>query len=113
MAKTGVSEIHAVESAEATVLKNELRTLVKTIVDEDDYKVETTDEAIRTLRSLRDLKFNKSLCFKFEDLSVVPEEFRCPISRELMRDPVVLANGEVLSLLFQSSLFLSSFSLKF
>lgn len=100
MAKTGVSETDGVVSAKATVLKNELRTLVKMILDEDDYKVETTDEAIRTLRSLRVLKFNKSLCMKLEDLWAVPEEFRCPISRKIMRDPVVLTTGEVLSMLF-------------
>ncbi|KAG6700508.1 hypothetical protein I3842_08G115600 [Carya illinoinensis] len=100
MAKTGVSETDGVVSAKATVLKNELRTLVKMILDEDDYKVETTDEAIRTLRSLRVLKFNKPLCMKLEDLCAVPEEFRCPISRKIMRDPVVLTTGETYDRIF-------------
>ncbi|XP_041020591.1 U-box domain-containing protein 9-like [Juglans microcarpa x Juglans regia] len=100
MPKSVVSETDGVVSAKATVLKNELRTLVNTILDEDDYKVETTDEAIRTLRSLRDLNFDKSLCLKLEDHSAVPEEFRCPISRKLIRDPVVLATGETYDRIF-------------
>lgn len=96
-------------AAKATELKKELQRLVKAIVDEDDYKVETADRAIRTLSSLKDLKLNKSLSFRLDDGLAVPEEFRCPISRELMRDPVVLATGQVASF----SLPLSRFKLHF
>jgi hypothetical protein len=82
-------------AAKATELKKELQRLVKAIVDEDDYKVETADEAIRTLSSLKDLKLNSSLSLRLDDGLAVPQEFRCPISRELMKDPVVLATGQV------------------
>jgi hypothetical protein len=82
-------------AAKATELKKELQRLVKAIVDEDDYSVETADRAIRTLSSLKDLKLKESLSFRLDDGLAVPQEFRCPISRELMRDPVVLATGQV------------------
>lgn len=81
-------------AAKATELKKELQRLVKAIVDEDDYRVETANEAIRTLGSLKDLKSNKSLSLGLDDGLAVPEEFRCPISRGLMMDPVVLATGQ-------------------
>ena len=87
---------------ETLVLKNELQRLVKAIiVDEDDYMVE--DKAVKVLSSLKDLKIKKSMScsFKLEDDNlIVPEEFKCPISKELMRDPVVLATGQVSSFFF-------------
>ncbi|KAJ7973584.1 RING-type E3 ubiquitin transferase [Quillaja saponaria] len=94
MAKAGVLESDGIVSTKALELKEKLQRLVKIIVDEDDYSVETTDEAIRTLSALKYLKPKKdSLSWKLDNL-LVPEEFRCPISRELMRDPVVLATGQ-------------------
>ncbi|KAL5540582.1 hypothetical protein UlMin_043531 [Ulmus minor] len=80
------------EASKSGELKKELQRLVKVIVDDDDYTVE--DETVRVLDSLKELKFNKSLSFKLDDNEVVPEEFKCPISRELMRDPVILATGQ-------------------
>ncbi|KAM1000321.1 hypothetical protein ACFX13_007102 [Malus domestica] len=50
----------------------ELERLVKAMVDEDDYRLKTADEAIRALSSLKNLKSKK----------------------ELMANPVVLATGE-------------------
>ncbi|KAM2571767.1 hypothetical protein TB1_006449 [Malus domestica] len=50
----------------------ELEKLVKAMVDEDDYRVKTADEAIRALSYLKNLKSKK----------------------ELMANPVVLATGE-------------------
>lgn len=32
---------------------------------------------------------------KKSDYSIVPDDFRCPISLELMRDPVIVATGQV------------------
>ncbi|KAM1039109.1 hypothetical protein ACFX13_034430 [Malus domestica] len=92
----------AAEKAKAVEIKKQLERLVKAIVDEDEYRVETADEAIRTLASLKDLKSQKSFSFKLAEggshgggvLAAVPKEFRCPISGELMADPVVLATGE-------------------
>ncbi|KAM1095880.1 hypothetical protein EV1_010747 [Malus domestica] len=84
--------------AKAVEIKKQLERLVKAIVDEDDYRVETADEAIRALSYLKDLKSKKSLSFKLHGggggTVVIPKEFRCPISGELMADPVVLATGE-------------------
>ncbi|KAB2626268.1 U-box domain-containing protein 9-like [Pyrus ussuriensis x Pyrus communis] len=86
----------AAEKAKAVEIKKQLERLVKAIVDEDDYRVETADEAIRTLASLKDLKSQKSFSFKLAEggshgggvLAGVPKEFICPISGELMADPV-------------------------
>ncbi|CAL9003717.1 unnamed protein product [Prunus brigantina] len=107
MARTGVLEETETETetesdssmvaAKAMEIKKQLERLVKAIVDEDDYRVETADEAIRALSSLKGLKLNKSLSFKLDghgNLLDVPEDFRCPISGELMKDPVVLATGQ-------------------
>ncbi|CAK7341299.1 unnamed protein product [Dovyalis caffra] len=92
MAKTGVLETIPCTVTKATELKSELEKLVKAILAEEDYRVEVTDEAMKILSVLKELKFKKSL--KVADNKVVPEEFRCPISREIMGDPVVLATGQ-------------------
>ena len=93
MAKSGVLETIPCTVTKATELKKELEKLVKAILDEEDYRVEVTDEAMRVLSVLKELKFKKSL--KMVDDTDVPEEFKCPISREIMGDPVVLATGQV------------------
>ncbi|XP_030505980.2 U-box domain-containing protein 9 [Cannabis sativa] len=78
-------------------LKNKLQRLVKAIVDEEEVedkegndtdKVE--DKALRVLNSLKDLKLKN---YSYDDSLAVPEVFKCPITRELMGDPVVLATG--------------------
>ncbi|KAL9344624.1 hypothetical protein Peur_062299 [Populus x canadensis] len=98
MAKSGVLETIPCAVTKATELKKELEKLVKAILDEEDYRVEATDEAMRVLSVLKELKFKKSL--KMVDDTVVPEEFKCPISREIMGDPVVLATGQTYDLPF-------------
>lgn len=96
MAKTGLSETdQSASPAKSLELKNQLQRLVKAIFDEDDYTVETIDEAITLLYSLRNLKPNKSLSLKSDENISVPEEFKCPISKELMKDPVILSTGQV------------------
>lgn len=74
-------------------LKEKLRELVKAIVDSDsdsdDYSSQTADDAIATLSALRNLKFANSV----HDFPV-PPEFRCPISTQLMTDPVILSTGQ-------------------
>jgi len=99
MAKSTVAS--AVKTAEE--LKIELKRLVKAIVDDDDVKAETFEGASRTLLSLRDLKLsNGNGARKMNGLESVPipEHFLCPISSEIMKDPVVLASGKVFSSLF-------------
>ncbi|XP_057962558.1 U-box domain-containing protein 9-like [Malania oleifera] len=95
MAKAGVMyETDSSMEAKAGELKKELQRLVKSIADDDDFRLDAVREAMRVLSALRDLKKAKrSISFNLDNLTV-PDEFRCPISKELMRDPVVLASGE-------------------
>ncbi|KAK4369230.1 hypothetical protein RND71_013022 [Anisodus tanguticus] len=91
MAKSGVVEGDppTVATAKATELKRELQRLVKAILSEDDINVDAIDKTHQTLFALKDLKHNKrSSSFN------TPDEFRCPLSKELMRDPVIVATGQ-------------------
>ncbi|XP_073040383.1 U-box domain-containing protein 9-like [Primulina eburnea] len=102
MAKNGVSEGDSNMAAKAMELKRELQKMVKAIVDADDVDLETTDRALQMLRDLKELKLKKSMSLKlrsgYNDQETVygtaPEEFRCPLSKEIMRDPVIVANGQ-------------------
>ncbi|KAJ4829276.1 U-box domain-containing protein 9 [Turnera subulata] len=95
MAKTGVFDSDPTVMAKATELKKELQRLVRTIVDDEDYRTETLDQARETLCALKELKMKKrSLSLKLREMVSCPEEFKCPLSKELMRDPVVLATGQ-------------------
>ncbi|KAL3650065.1 hypothetical protein CASFOL_006468 [Castilleja foliolosa] len=81
-------------------LKKELGKFVDALVEEeeDDYNLEITDNAIQTLCALKDLKLKQTdkEFVKLKDLSFQepPQEFKCPISGILMKDPVVLASGQ-------------------
>ncbi|XP_014510831.1 U-box domain-containing protein 9-like [Vigna radiata var. radiata] len=66
-------------------LKQNLKELIESIVDGDDYTVQTADNAIRALSALKVLK---------RPASPVPPHFRCPLSGHLMTDPVILATGQ-------------------
>lgn len=102
MAKNEVSEGDSDMAAKAMELKRELQKRVKAIVDADDVDLEATDRALQMLRDLKELKLKKSTSLKLgsgydnhETVTVTsPEEFRCPLSKELMRDPVIVANGQ-------------------
>ncbi|KAH0943000.1 hypothetical protein HID58_002637 [Brassica napus] len=85
---------------EATVkyahsLRDELRKVSTVILDEKNHgravEIEAIEEAIRILNCLE--KIRSSLC------SSAPEEFLCPLSKEIMRDPVVLTCGQILGFL--------------
>ncbi|KAK9293239.1 hypothetical protein L1049_021230 [Liquidambar formosana] len=94
MAKTGVLEDNpTMTTAKATELKKDLQRLVKAIVEEDDYSDDTADQALKTLYALKGLKFKQSVSFGLHN-HAIPDKFRCPISKELMRDPVVLSSGQ-------------------
>lgn len=96
MAKTGVFDSDPTVMAKATELKKELQRLVRLIVDDEDYRIEMIDQAKETLSALKELKMKKrSLSLKLRETLQCPEEFKCPLSKELMRDPVVLASGQV------------------
>jgi len=94
--------------ADTKELKERLLKLVKTIFDtDDDYSLQNADDAIATLSSLKDLKINsrskngttKSFSDKLDHFTP-PSHFRCPISSQLMIDPVILSTGQVPLFLF-------------
>ncbi|KAI9071482.1 hypothetical protein K1719_046551 [Acacia pycnantha] len=105
MAKSGVVAADSDPAAAAKVLelKKELNRLVNSIVDDDDCRIQTIDQAREVLSSLKDLKLRKtsssspssqSSDLKLNRNSGFPEEFKCPLSKELMRDPVIVASGK-------------------
>ncbi|CAK9137740.1 unnamed protein product [Ilex paraguariensis] len=84
-----------------TELKRELQRLVNAIVDDDDYSEETTDQAMMTLYSRKKLIWKRSLSLSLKlDSSNFPDEFKCPLSKALMKDPVILATGQTYDRLF-------------
>ncbi|KAG2672622.1 hypothetical protein I3760_13G050800 [Carya illinoinensis] len=96
MANPGVFESDPTVMAKATELKRELQRLVRAIVDDEDYSVETIDWAKEKLCALKELKLRgkRSPSLKLLETLACPEEFRCPLSKELMRDPVIVATGQ-------------------
>ncbi|XP_058196637.1 U-box domain-containing protein 9 [Rhododendron vialii] len=99
MAKTGVFDGDPTMITKASELKKELQRLVRAIVDNDDSNAETIDRATQTLRALKEVKSKTRVSLRKPSydgglLSCCPEEFRCPISSELMRDPVIVSTGQ-------------------
>ncbi|KAJ8558468.1 hypothetical protein K7X08_005234 [Anisodus acutangulus] len=100
MAKTTVDGGGGLPSAEE--LKKELQRAVNSVVEDDEYSLEATDRAMQCLCALKDLKLKPNLnsnAFDIRSLSLSlpippPHEFGCPLSRQLMKDPVVLASGQ-------------------
>ncbi|MCD7458121.1 hypothetical protein HAX54_037248 [Datura stramonium] len=85
----------------ADELKRELQRAVNSIVEDDDYSLEANDRAMQCLCALKDLKVKPNLNsnpFDIRTLSlslpIPPHEFVCPLSHQLMKDPVVLASGQ-------------------
>lgn len=105
MAKTGLIDGDSTTTAKASDLKKELQRLVRAIVDNDndeDSNSEAIDRATQTLRALKEAKSKKRVSLRNKRsqdfgglLDCCPDEFRCPISNELMRDPVVVSTGQV------------------
>ncbi|XP_031373317.1 U-box domain-containing protein 9 [Punica granatum] len=97
MAKTDVFGAGDAASR-AMELKKELQRLVRSIADDEDYSPETIDRAREALLALRELKGRRSSArspsLKLLGAVSCPEEFRCPLSKELMRDPVIVATGQ-------------------
>uniref|UniRef100_A0A7N0U766 RING-type E3 ubiquitin transferase n=1 Tax=Kalanchoe fedtschenkoi TaxID=63787 RepID=A0A7N0U766_KALFE len=94
MAKTDASDTDPRKRVDAMELKRELKRLVEAIVgDEDNGDGVCEDQASKVLGALREMKSRKSgsICL---GTVCVPEEFRCPISKQLMGDPVVLSTGK-------------------
>lgn len=96
MAKTGVFDSDPTVMGKATELKKELQRLILAIIDDDNYSTDTIDHAKEILCALKELKLRKrSRSSNLYENLICPDQFRCPLSRELMRDPVVVSTGEV------------------
>ncbi|XP_021720150.1 U-box domain-containing protein 9-like [Chenopodium quinoa] len=120
MAKTGV--VSEGDTIRVNELKKELRLLVKTILEEEDHinhlnyndsnddycvsnssnsssssVVDAIDKAKDVLSALKEAKLKKttsSLRLHDGSFSSCPSEFRCPLSKQLMRDPVIISTGQ-------------------
>ncbi|EYU21095.1 hypothetical protein ABFS82_04G217400 [Erythranthe guttata] len=101
MAKSGVIEGDpAAAAVKAAELKKELLKLVKAIVDEEDVNLDAVERAYQMLVALKEMKLKKTVSLKLRtdrelaSAGTVPEEFKCPLSMELMRDPVIIDSGQ-------------------
>lgn len=91
MAKTDVVEGDPLTVKEIE-LKRELQRLVKAILSQEEINVDAIDKTQQILLDLKELKIKRSPSSL--DLPF-PDEFRCPLSKQLMTDPVMLASGQV------------------
>ncbi|GAB4830312.1 hypothetical protein Ancab_019950 [Ancistrocladus abbreviatus] len=122
MAKMGAALEEGDQTAEAKAkaveLKRELKRLVKLIVEDDhgddgggDCSLDVIERAKEALLALKDFKVKQSLAKTVSlrkmggggggggndespVLSCCPEQFRCPLSKRIMRDPVIIATGQ-------------------
>lgn len=102
MAKSGVFEKNPTDN-----LKKELQKLVEAIVQDsssDEQFGFYVDKATQVLKDLKDLKEGKQRSCFFKNLDNTtsfnescPQEFNCPLSNEIMRDPVIISTGKVIS----------------
>ncbi|KAC9294240.1 hypothetical protein E3N88_46029 [Mikania micrantha] len=108
MAKSVVFERNPTDN-----LKKELQRLVKEIVEDSSSNKETgfqftdcVDKATQILQALKDLKEGRthgSYCLMNLDnccsntksnFDSCPQEFNCPLSNQIMRDPVIISTGK-------------------
>ncbi|CAH9074572.1 unnamed protein product [Cuscuta europaea] len=76
-------------------LKAELQRAVKEIISSIDINAAAIDRAERALRSLRSLIEKKRRSSVAEQsASSAPDEFRCYLSKKIMKHPVLIANGQ-------------------
>ncbi|KAL0691586.1 hypothetical protein Bca4012_091265 [Brassica carinata] len=103
MAKTEFFDSDPTVIAKTKELKREMKKLLRTIEEDDDLSVQTIDQLQETLSDFKRAtikKRAKSSSLEMLETVSCPEEFRCPLSKELMRDPVVLASGQTYDKLF-------------
>ncbi|KAJ4886013.1 U-box domain-containing protein 9 [Raphanus sativus] len=97
MAKSEFFDSDPTVIAKAKELKREMKKLLQTIEEGDDFSVRTIDqlqEALSAFKQAKTKKMAKSSSLEMLVTVSCPDEFRCPLSNELMRDPVVLASGQ-------------------
>ncbi|KAK4800134.1 hypothetical protein SAY86_025499 [Trapa natans] len=87
--------------AASGVVADLVRLVAEVVGDEDGWGVDTIDEAVGVISTLRELVVPPSVRHEkppassgFDDAAAVPPEFLCPISKRLMHDPVVLETGQ-------------------
>ncbi|CAN7075587.1 unnamed protein product [Brassica oleracea var. botrytis] len=103
MAKTEFFDSDPTVIAKTKELKREMKKLLRTIEEDDEFSVQTIDQLQETLSDFKRAtikKMAKSSSLEMLETVSCPEEFRCPLSKELMRDPVVLASGQTYDKLF-------------
>ncbi|CAH8343717.1 unnamed protein product [Eruca vesicaria subsp. sativa] len=103
MAKTGFFDSDPTEIARAKELKREMKKLLSNIEEEDGLSVQTIDhlqEALSAFRQATMRKMAKSSSLEMIETVSVPDEFRCPLSNVLMRDPVIIASGQTYDKLY-------------
>lgn len=117
MAKSGVFERDPATVVRAVELKKEFQKMVRAIVDDDDVNLDAIDRAQQMLLALKELKLKKgAVSMKILNQhcetasgTPAPEEFICPLSKGLMRDPVIVATGQVFLFCFRRDFFLFLF----
>lgn len=93
------------DPARVVELKRELRVMVKAILedseDNDSHSssfLDAIDRATEVLSALKDLNgLSKTTSLRLDDHDgsfSCPPEFRCPLSKKLMRDPVIISTGQ-------------------
>ncbi|KAH0927712.1 hypothetical protein HID58_019968 [Brassica napus] len=103
MAKTDAFDSDPTAIAKAKELKREMKKLLMNMEEEDGLSVQTIDhlqEALSAFKQATMRKMARSSSLEMLETVSCPEEFRCPLSKELMRDPVVLASGQTYDKLF-------------
>ncbi|XP_071689375.1 U-box domain-containing protein 9-like [Rutidosis leptorrhynchoides] len=90
MAKSGVFEKDPTQN-----LKKELQKLVKAIIEDEENGYGFIDKATQTLKELKDARKQTSVsCINLDDTVSFPQEFNCPLSNEIMKDPVIVSTGK-------------------
>lgn len=118
MAKSGVFERDPATVLKTVELKKELQRMANVIADDDDINLEAIDRVQQTLSALKELKLKKTRSLKILNQHCnqetasgkVPEEFICPLSKELMKDPVFISTGKVFIFCFRRDIYFFSIS---
>lgn len=87
----------AEEKPPSEPIKKDLEKLLNKITHQEDWEIVFADEAIDRLDALKLSRIASTAAggSSRSRSPVVPEFFRCPISGELMKDPVILKTGQV------------------
>ena len=85
-----VKEVNGKSNSDAEKMTSNLMKILEKTGYADSSRAATSEsESIKTSRKVEEIKK--------PDTPVIPEDFRCPISLELMRDPVIVSTGQVYS----------------